>query len=94
MTCLSSTTIASLEAQLAAKQAQLTLANAALSKALANGDVESYKFDSGEGSQSTKLRSLSQLQSAIEKLEADISTIERKLNGGGIVSMRVRRWGC
>lgn len=56
--------------------------------------VESYKFDSGEGSQQTKFRSISDVMKAISRTEASIDRYYRLLNGTAIVNMNLRRSPC
>jgi len=82
---------ARLQATLAVKEEQLSLAQAAYSKALESGDTESYLFDSREGKQSTTLRSPSVLSKEIRQLEADIDRLYRRLAGTGLVNMNLRR---
>jgi hypothetical protein len=73
-------------------EAQLVKLYAAYDEALDNVEVESYKFDSSEGSQQTKRRDPLKIQELIDKLEAKLGRIERKLcPGGGLVSMNMRR---
>lgn len=78
-------------AQIATKETQLELANTAYSAALASGDTESYLFDSKEGKQSTTLRSPSVLFSQIQRLEADLDRLYRRLSGTGVITMNLRR---
>ena len=53
--------------------------------------VESYRFDSGEGSQQTKFRSLSEVTREIQKLETQIDRLYRELQGHNIVNVNLRR---
>lgn len=53
--------------------------------------VKSYKFDSGDGSQSTVRRDFSEIQNQIDKLEATLARIQGELSGVGILSLRLRR---
>lgn len=80
-----------IKAKITAKEAQLTSAQAAYTAALASADVESYQFDSREGKQSTTLRSPSVIAKEIERLESDLDRLYRQLEGGGLVSMNLRR---
>lgn len=69
---------------------QLTAANAAYTDGLSK--LESYGFESADGKQSAKRRSLDELWKQIEKITAEIDRIDVRLNGGGIVGMEVSRW--
>lgn len=53
--------------------------------------VKSYKFDSGDGSQSAVRRDFSEIQTQIEKLEATLARIQGELAGVGILSLKLRR---
>ena len=50
--------------------------------------IESYRFDSGEGSQQTKYRTLKEVKDAIRELESELADIE----GKGIVTFGTRRY--
>lgn len=86
---LTSTTRTEIENEIIAKEAQLALANTALSNALT--EIASYRLDTGEGSQQTKYRGLNELQMAVEMLEANIRSLYRRLNGTGIMNLNLRR---
>lgn len=81
-----------LNLKLTRKKAQLETANITYEELLADG-TESYKFDSGDGSQSAKKRKLQELKEQIDELESDISTIERRLSGRGLTNVGLRRKG-
>ncbi len=53
--------------------------------------AESYRFDSGEGSQQTKFRSLSEVDNSIRRVESQIERLYRELLGHGIVNINLRR---
>ncbi len=53
--------------------------------------VESYSFSGGEGQQSAKRRSLSELMEAASHAEKMATYYWRKLNGYGNVAMTLRR---
>jgi hypothetical protein len=57
----------------------------------ATNNVESYAFDSGEGSQRTTRRSIEKIRAEIEALEATEDHIINELYGMGIVSVKLRR---
>lgn len=74
------------------KQAQLDKANEVLEAALEmGGETQSYTFNSGEGQQSATKRPLKEIYDLIERLEAEISNLYRKLNGNGLVNLNLRR---
>lgn len=79
-----------LQAKLAKKEASLAIAEATYDKLLAD-PKESYRFDSGEGSQSSKNRKLSDVKKQIDDLEAEIEQIKRRLNHKGLTSIRLNR---
>ncbi len=89
MSCLPQSKIAEIQAQLQKKQAQLALAEVAYERALS--EIESYKFDAGEGSQQVKRRKIAELANQIDRLEAQINGLERKLAGGGLINVNLRR---
>jgi len=78
-------------ADLASIQAQLTAIRATILTALENGEVEEYRFNSGEGSQQTIRRSLKELYNIQSSLEADEARILRKLNGRALTNLNLRR---
>ena len=53
--------------------------------------VDSYRFDSGEGSQQTKFRSLTEVNMAIRRTQSSIERLYRILAGHGIVNVNLRR---
>lgn len=90
MSCLSSSRIAQLKARLTKKTAQLDAANLLYDELLTDS-TESYRFDSGEGSQQAKSKKLSDVQDQISILESEIDRLQAKLAGKGIVNMNMRR---
>ena len=54
-------------------------------------DVLNYKFDSGEGSQSTVFRSVSEVSRTIRQIESQIDRLNRELLGHSIVNVNLRR---
>lgn len=91
MSCLPSQIEARVRAQIAKLEPLLTLAYTAYTAALGEADVESYKFDSKEGSQQTSMRSPSVVLKQIDMLESQLSRLYRRLEGGGLVNMNLRR---
>ena len=90
MSCLSSTVRAEKEAELATYQARLVKLEAALDSGLDSG-LQSYRFDSGEGSQQVKIMSVSELMEAINFTQSRINRINGELRGTGIISTALRR---
>lgn len=95
MSCLSSTVRAEKQAQLVKLETQLAAAEAAYLGTMSAGGtgLESYRFDSAEGSQSAKLLDPSKLQDQISFLESRINRIKSELRGTGIHTNNLRRWG-
>lgn len=95
MSCLSSTVRAEKQAQLVKLEAQLLAAETAYAATLGAGGtgLESYRFDSAEGSQSAKLLDTSKLQDQISFLESRINRIKSELRGTGVHTNNLRRWG-
>lgn len=58
---------------------------------LSGEDVESYRFDSGEGSQQTKRRTLKEVYEQIETIENEIRRLYRRLECGSLVNLNLRR---
>lgn len=91
MSCISSTERARIVAQITTKEAQLAALNTAYTAALTASEIKSYKFDTGEGSQSTTRRDPAELYSQIRQIEMQLDRLYRRLNGGGIVNLNMRR---
>jgi len=53
--------------------------------------VQSYQFDSGDGSQRTTRRKLSEIQDQIERLEATEEHLINELYNMGLTSIQLRR---
>lgn len=79
-----------LQAQLVKVQAALTSLYDQLTEQSASS-VQSYQFDSGDGSQRTTRRKLSEIQDQIERLEATEDWLTRELGGLGLVVTQLRR---
>jgi hypothetical protein len=71
------------------KQAQLELLYTAFDNTI--GEIEQYSTDTMEGKQTTKYRALDDLQNAIDRLEREVDSIVRRLNGRGITNLNLRR---
>lgn len=90
MSSLSSARIAQIKQRLAVKELQLTAAYALLDELLAN-PYQMSRFDSGEGSQQSSQKKLTDAQKAISTLESEINRLQAKLARKGIVNMTMRR---
>jgi Skp family chaperone for outer membrane proteins len=94
MSCVDSASRTEIEAKIVTLQTQLTAVNAQMDLLLEakTKGVESYRFDSNEGSQQAKRRKLEELTELISWIEARIDWYRRKLQcGGGLVAVNVRR---
>lgn len=87
---LSAAEIAECQADLTEIGEQLTLANATYKKLLAK-DIAEYRFDSNEGSQRARRVELKQFKDQIDSLRAERNRINRKLAGGGLAHVNLRR---
>ena len=88
MPCISAERKARLTAQLIRKETQLDNLYTAMGEF---DGVASYKFDSGEGLQQTKYRTIGEIQDIIDRIEAQIDRIQRILYGTGLVNITLRR---
>ena len=79
-----------LQAQLVKVQAALTSLYDQLTEQSASS-VQSYQFDSGDGSQRTTRRKLSEIQDQIERLEATENWIISELYNMGLIVTQVKR---
>ena len=82
------------KSRLRAQLAKVQTALASLYEQLAEqsaSSVQSYQFDSGDGSQRTTRRKLSEIQDQIERLEATEDWLTRELGGLGLVVTQLRR---
>lgn len=89
MAYLVTSLITQINERITKKQTQLAAADLALDAAIT--EIESYKFDSGEGNQTTKYRKIEELQNLINSLEKQIESLQRRLSGTGIVNINLRR---
>jgi 6-phosphogluconolactonase (cycloisomerase 2 family) len=81
---------ARIKRQLSQVQTALTALYTSMTEQSASG-VESYKFESGEGSQQTKRRSLTEIQDQIDRLEASEAHLINALYNMGLISVQLRR---
>ena len=82
----------SVKNQIAIIDAQLAKANTTY-ESLLGQEVESYRFDSGEGSQQAKRRKLDALESSIEYLNIRREKLLQRLNCSGLVNINLDRRG-
>ena len=92
MSCLSSTVRAEKEAELARYVARLARYETALNSAL-DGGLDSYRFDSGEGSQQVKVLSIDKMEKSIGFLQSRINRLRGELRGTGVMTTNMRRRG-
>jgi len=60
---------------------------------LLEDNVDTYKLDTGTGSQMVKSRTIKNLQDGITKLEKELDQIAARLEGSGLVVTTFRRNG-
>ena len=77
--------------QLTRVNTQITALETALDSAYENAEVEEYSFNSTEGSQRTKRRSIREISQELEKLESRKMRILNKLYGHAIININLRR---
>lgn len=71
------------------KESQLTTVRTAYTTAVS--EVESYTFNSGSASQSVRRQKLETLSQEQTNLENQIEALYRRLEGGGLANMNLRR---
>ena len=81
MSALTTAKRTEIEAELEALETRLALYVAAEANALASG-MKSYKFDSGEGSQSATYMDIDKLSEKIDLIRSQIASKKRVLTGG------------
>jgi hypothetical protein len=82
---------ASLEQQLLDVQAQMAALNAEIVSSSSHPGISSMELDTGEARQKVVLKSVESLYRTLRRLRATEAWLIRRLNGGGIVSVRNRR---
>ena len=91
MVCLSTAELAKINARISSYETLLTAADAAV--LAAQTDIESYRFDSGEGSQQAKRRKLKDILNNIESIESILRRLYQRKNGSGVFNLNLRRTG-
>jgi len=90
MAYLSATTRTRLQAELTTVEAQISAANTTMTS-IVGKEIESYRLDTGEGSQQTKRLDIEKLERLISKLESKAERLRQRLAGAGVVNINVRR---
>lgn len=90
MSALTAAKRTELEAELTALETRLALYVAAEASALASG-MKSYKFDSGEGSQSATYMDIDKIGKTIDLIRSQITSKKRVLTGGHMRRFTVNR---
>jgi hypothetical protein len=91
MGCLRPEQRAAIEAQIVKIDALIAAGEDALLEAITNSEIETYRFDSGDGSQRTDRRDPRQINDLIDDLTARRNRLQRKLDGTMNVTMTFRR---
>ena len=95
MVCLSSARRAEIIAEIADIDEMIAVIKPVYKEALSSGEIQEYRFDSGDGSQKTIRRSLNELKKQWDDLRSERNRLNSQLNGGSNVSMAFRRSrGC
>lgn len=90
MSCLSAARKAEYQSRIDRLSTTLAILEDTYDKAAAR-DIESYKFDSGEGSQQAKSRDLEKLDNQIRSVQSRLDYYQQKIDGKGLYSNRFRR---
>lgn len=93
MSCLSSIVVAEKKAELAKYEARLAKYETAIDS-IVSGEIESYRFDSGDGSQQVKMLNMSDLEKQISYLQSRINRLRSELRGTAVMTVNLRRRGA
>ena len=93
MSCTLSTKRARWRSRLAKLEAQLVLIDTTYDE-LATKPYDQYRFDTGEGSQHVRNKSLAELAKEQTRLQAEIDRLNNLICGSGITRISVNRRGC
>jgi coenzyme F420-reducing hydrogenase delta subunit len=88
MTFIPQARIDRIQARITILEAQQVAVDAAI---VAGNEIGEYRFDSGEGSQRVRYKSLKELLETNYNLDRLIEHLYRKLQGTGIVNLNLRR---
>lgn len=88
---LSAVKIAEIEAEIARCDVYLVALDTAYTSAIGNSEIEKYRFDSGDGSQSAERRKPSEIREEMSAIQAKRDRLVRQLTGSGAVILRLRR---
>lgn len=91
MSCLTSSQKTDIQAQITELNEQIALATAAYKAALPNSEIVRYRLDTGDASQSAERRKPKEIREEIDALKSERARLVARLNGTGIVDLRLRR---
>jgi hypothetical protein len=91
MGCLSSAQVTRIKAAIAKLDELIAAAEASLLTAIENSEIETYRFDSGDGSQRADRRNPQEINDLIDDLAARRDRLQRKLDGTSNVTLNWRR---
>jgi hypothetical protein len=91
MGCLTTAKRAEIQAQIDKLDILIAAYDATLLAAATGGEIEEYRFDSGDGSQKAIRRDPNSLNKLLETLQSRRNRLQGELDGTGIVSMKLRR---
>jgi len=91
MSCLTPSQQTAIIAEIADLDIYIAAVKAAYLSSLTNGEIQEYRFDSGDGSQKTIRRKPSELKQEWDDLKSERARLLRRLNGTLNVNMNLRR---
>lgn len=83
-------TASEIRSKIAKKQAQLDKLELTYDELIQSG-TKKYRFDSGDGSQLAEKRSLSEIKSQMDEIEAEIDNLNRRLQRKGLTNVTLQR---
>jgi hypothetical protein len=93
MGCLSSSQVAAIKAEIVKLTALIDACYASLLTGIENAEIETYRFDSGEGSQRADRRNPQEINDLLDDLTSKRDRLARKLAGTSNVTINFRRRG-
>jgi hypothetical protein len=91
MGCLSSSQVTRIKAAIARLDVLIAAAEDSLLTAVTNAEIETYRFDSGEGSQRADRRNPQEINDLIDDLVGRRNRLQRKLDGTSNTTINWRR---
>ena len=91
MSCLPSWKRTQLQVKLLKKREQSVALDLIIDKAIESGNLNSIKWDSGEGKEESSYRSLDSLQKYQTQLEQQIESLENRLLCKGLINLGLKR---